>query len=114
MKTDAERYAEVKRLVEEWWFRAGYASDNRLEFTCQLLTGGTFDVRELIADFVLQMPYQEKAALLSRPDAARLHEIAKHLLSHDPYRKALEDHMRTCPGPPLLLHQTCPKCGAKM
>jgi hypothetical protein len=111
---DAQRYKELMERAADWWFRAGFGGENRGSFTVTMDKGGVCDIRELLADFALQLPFQQEAAMLPKPDAARLHEIARHLLSHDPYRRALDDHMRTCPGPPLLMFQTCPKCGAEL
>jgi hypothetical protein len=102
---------EANRLAEEWWFRSGFGSENRHSFTISLETGGRCDIRELLADFALQLPYQEEAAMLPPPTLSRLHEIARHLVSESPYRKALDDHMKMCPGPPLLIFKSCPHCG---
>lgn len=110
----AQRYKELQELAADWWVRAGFYANTRGDFTVQLSSGGTCDIRELLSDFALQLPFQQEAAMLLRPDADRLHQIAQHLLSHDPYRRALDDHMRACPGPPLLMFQKCPKCGAEL
>ncbi|HZW05364.1 MAG TPA: hypothetical protein VFF58_00520 [Candidatus Nitrosotalea sp.] len=115
LKVDLKRYDELQQRAREWWHRVGHGQVNRGSFMCQMVEGGgVFDISELLADFGLQLPFQEKAANLPKADAAQLLEIVKHLMAHDPYRKALEDHMRTCPGPPLLLFQRCPKCGAEL
>jgi hypothetical protein len=111
---DAQRYKELQSLAADWWFRVGFGAENRGNFTVQTENGGVCDIRELLADFALQLPYQQEAAMLSKPDAVRLHEIARHLLNHDPYRRALDDHMRICPGPPVLLFKICPHCGKEL
>ncbi|MGH9505263.1 MAG: hypothetical protein ACRD20_20610 [Terriglobales bacterium] len=113
--SDAQKLKELHERAAEWWFRVGHGSVNRWSFQCQMVEGGgVFDIREILADFALQLPFQEEAAMLPKPDLARLHEIARHLMAHDPYRRALEDHMATCPGPPLLLFKRCPHCNADL
>jgi hypothetical protein len=111
---DAQRYKELQSLVADWWLRAGFSAENRGSFTVQMENGGVCDIRELLADFAQQLPYQQEAMMLTRGDQARLHEIARHLLNHDPYRRALDDHMRICPGPPMLVFKTCPHCGKEL
>jgi len=105
---------ETMRLAEEWWFRAGFGPENRHSFTIHLETGGTYDIRELLTDFALQLPFQQEAAMLPLPTLSRLHEIARHLVTESPYRKVLEDHMKMCQGPPLLIFKNCPHCGKSL
>lgn len=105
---------ELTELAQDWWFRAGYGAETRGSFTVTLGNGGTCDIRDLLTDFATQLPYQREAAMLAKPDAQRLYEIAQHLLIHDPYRRALDDHMRCCPGPPVLLIKICPHCGQSL
>jgi len=105
-------FKEAHGLAEEWWFRTGHGNLHQGNFTIMWMPKGcTSDIRELLADFAIQLPYQQEAAMLPLPTLQRLHEIARHLVTESPYRKALDDHMRTCPGPSLLIFKNCPHCG---
>lgn len=114
MIDEAERWKKLIEEANDFWFQTGRGSLNHGNVTVHLETGAHFDVVELLAEFAFRLPYQREAAMLPKQDLMHLQEIARHLMSHDPYRKALEDHMATCPGPPLLMFRSCPHCGKKL
>src|ERR1700691_6028865 len=90
---------EHKELVEmaaEYWVRAGYWNQCRGDFTVQLASGGTCDIRELLADFAHQLPAQEKLAMLTLPQREELAQIARTLMEFDPWKKLYEEHMNVC------------------
>lgn len=96
-------YEKFFDLAGEFWQRAGYYSATRGSFALITSTQGVLDARDLLAEFALQLPAQEDAAALSPRDSQSLVQIARELMTHDPWRRAFEDHMRVCPGPPIVI-----------
>lgn len=102
----------LTNFAREWWIRVGYDGVNRGCTDIQFANGGIVDAIEMLVDFAEQLPAQREIAMLPTPTLARLKELAQIMLSHDPYKRALEDHMQTC-NRPIILPTQCPSCGHK-
>lgn len=89
-------HKELEELAAEWWVRVGHWTQTRGDFQVRLANGATCDIRELLADFAHQLPAQEQLAMLPLPQRQELHEIARTLMEHDPWRKLYEEHMNVC------------------
>jgi len=106
---DQKRYEELQSHAQSWLYHCfgdALRGNSRIQFS----NGGTADLVDLLTDFAFHLPAREEIAALPRHDLDRLHRLAQGLIAHDPYRKALEDHMATCPGPPIYLPAWCPNC----